>query len=654
MKMFSSTKEIDVERLRSPFESNTEWKIRKKFLVEHVNKFDEDRLICLSLCYVNVRQMGCSYPTEVMKQLNELAKDLGEDDISDVTNLPSRIKGIETVKFVKSSDKISQDSSSLSGPSPPKKIVPMFGMNFVKSSSEFKSTDVAMHEEQSQQKSDQSLVHVCDMKPFPTQRAKGSGLGYGTPKYSITGIKDIDIRFRTLANAITDLKKKFGSSKNSIEILQMAVDKTKMSLDTKFRDIVGSQYAHTFVCSLTVDFVEISEGKATNKKTAKHTAFDLAVEKLHSTDICVDQSIPDRPVLKQYSVQRQSFNSECTTKQTANNDYLDKQRSAYNLPCSFVSHNTQPDSFEASKSFAYDSSNYDDSASYNSEMYESNFKAVSKGNRQLANSLNGDITKFIIFENVSIDNTSNPLSILRQSCDINKALLEFHYELDAKGVNMHCTVDIEGETIAEASEEGKVHVKTLAALKAINELRKICWTIKIKQSIDCQSDDSISRDSVMGEIQKQMETISDDNIGSKLLRKMGWSGGGVGAVGNIGREEPVAVSLQQIINREGLGLNSGDGMKDFRNKVRKVVEDYAKSDAQEDLSFTSDYTKEERAYIHTISQRLGLKSQSRGKGDNRYLTLSRKRTTNQLFDHLINEGGSTHKYELVPPENSEY
>ncbi|XP_071155669.1 uncharacterized protein [Mytilus edulis] len=649
--MYSSSKETDVERFRSPFESNTEWKIRKKFLVEHINKFDEDRLICLSLCYVNVRQMGCKYPTMVMKQLNELAKDLGEDDISDITNLPSRIKGIETVKFVKSSDNGSQDNSSISGPSPAKKIVPMFGMNFVKSSSEFKSTDVAMHEEQ---KSDHSLV--SGMNHFPAQRAKGTGLGYGTPKYSMTGITDVDIRFRTLVHAISDLKKKFGSAKNSIEILQMAVDKTKMSLDTKFRDVVGSQYAHTFVCSLTIDLVDISEGKATNKKAAKHTAFDLAVEKLENTDIYVDQSISDRPVLvkaNKNTVQSQSFNSECTTKQTATNDHLDKQKSAYSLPCSFVSHSTQPDSYEASQSFSYDSSNYDDS-SYNTEMYESNFKAVSKGNRQIANSLNGDITKFIIFENVSIDNTSNPYSILRQSCDINKALLEFHYELEANGVNMHCTVDIEGETIAEASEVGKVLVKALAALKAIEELRKICWTIKIKQSIDCQSDDSISRDSVMGEIQKQMETISDNNIGSKLLRKMGWSGGGVGAEGNIGREEPVAVSLQQIIKREGLGLNSGDGMKDFRNKVRKVVEDYAKSETQEDLSFTSDYTKEERAYIHTVSQRLGLKSQSRGKGDDRHLTLSRKRTTNQLFNHLINEGGSTHKYELVPPEKSAY
>jgi NAD-dependent SIR2 family protein deacetylase len=87
--------------------------------------------------------------------------------------------------------------------------------------------------------------------------------------------------------------------------------------------------------------------------------------------------------------------------------------------------------------------------------------------------------------------------------------------------------------------------------------------------------------------------------------------GGVGVEGNIGREEPVAVSMEQIVNREGLGLNTADGMKYFRQNIKEVVENYGKSDTQEDLAFTSDFTKEERAYIHTISQRLGLKSLSR-------------------------------------------
>jgi uncharacterized protein YbaR (Trm112 family) len=46
--------------------------------------------------------------------------------------------------------------------------------------------------------------------------------------------------------------------------------------------------------------------------------------------------------------------------------------------------------------------------------------------------------------------------------------------------------------------------------------------------------------------------------------------------------------MEQIVNREGLGLNTADGMKYFRQNIKEVVENYAKSDTQEDLAFTSD------------------------------------------------------------------
>ena len=148
-----------------------------------------------------------------------------------------------------------------------------------------------------------------------------------------------------------------------------------------------------------------------------------------------------------------------------------------------------------------------------------------------------------------------------------------------------------------------------------------------------------------------MESIPDDNVGNRLLRKMGWAGGGVGAEGNKGKAEPVAVTMaaHTIIRREGLGLKSNQTMVDFKKKVRDVVENYAKSEKQDDLAFAPCFSKEERAFIHQLCQKLGLKSNSRGTGSERYLTVSRKRTASQLFDHLMQEGGQTHKYELVPP-----
>lgn len=597
---------VNVEKFRCSYESNAEWRLRERFLKAHFDKFEVARLLCLSHCYVNVRQMGCTYPQEVMKQLKELWKDMGEDDISDITKLPSRIRGIEPVKFVRSADQAELGRDNGNELSPPKKFCPV-GMNFVKSSSEYKSTDVTVHDDH-KQNVDVSL----DDNPFRSHsnRMKGFGLGYGTPRYSTTGVSNIDVKFRTLSSIVKEVKNQFGSGKNSIEVLQMSVDKAKMSMDCTFKDIVGSQYVHTFVCSITIDFVEVAEGKGTNKKTAKHAAFDWALSKLTCTNVFVDHANPEKQVLL-----------------SSNENTLPE-----------IKYNNKPSSAQTAD---------------NTCLYESNFKSISIGNKQKSNSLYGDITKFIIFENVDFE-TSNALSILHQSCAANKALLEFHYNPDFNSEEMHCQIDIEGQFIVEVSAVGKINAKTIASIRALEELRKICWTIKIKQSVDCQSDDTLSRDTVMGEIQRQVQTIPNDNIGNKLLRKMGWSGGGVGVEGNIGREEPVAVSMEQIVNREGLGLNTADGMKNFRQNIKEVVENYAKSDTQEDLAFTSDFTKEERAYIHTISQRLGLKSLSRGKGEDRHLTLSRKRTTNQLFDHLLREGGSTHKYELIPPEGSEF
>lgn len=595
---------VNVEKFRCSYESNAEWRLRERFLKAHFDKLEVDRLLCLSHCYVNVRQMGCTYPQEVMKQLKELWKDLGEDDISDITKLPSRIRGIEPVKFVRSADQAKLGRDNGNEISPPKKFCPV-GMNFVKSSSEYKSSDVTVHDDH-KQNVDVSL----DDNPFRSHSniMKGSGLGYGTPRYATTGVSDIDVKFRTLSSIVKDVKNQFGSGKNSIEVLQMSVDKAKMSMDCTFKDIVGSQYAHTFVCIITIDFVEVAEGKGTNKKTAKHAAFDWALSKLTCTNVFVDHANPEKKVL---------LSSNENTRPE-------------------IQYNNKPSSVQTAD---------------NTCLYESNFKSISIGNKQKSNSLCGDITKFIIFEHVDFEK-SNALSILHQSCTANKALLEFHYNPDLNVEDVHCQIDIEGQFIAEVSAVGKINAKNIASIRALEELRKMCWTIKIKQSVDCPSDDTLSRDTVMGEIQKQVQTIPNDNIGNKLLRKMGWSGGGVGVEGNIGREEPVAVSMEQIVNREGLGLNTADGMKNFRQNIKEVVENYAKSDTQEDMAFTSDFTKEERAYIHTISQRLGLKSLSRGKGEDRHLTLSRKRTTNQLFDHLLREGGSTHKYELIPPEGS--
>ena len=144
------------------------------------------------------------------------------------------------------------------------------------------------------------------------------------------------------------------------------------------------------------------------------------------------------------------------------------------------------------------------------------------------------------------------------------------------------------------------------------------------------------------------DSIPDDNIGSKLLKKMGWSGGGVGKDGQ-GIAEPVKAEAQ-LVRREGFGMSASRGIdRDFKSKVRDMLTDYLRSGSAEDMKYSPEFTNDERAVVHAEARKLGLRSRSYGQGDERYLVVGRKRSAGQLFQHVMMNGGATSKYELVPP-----
>ena len=61
----------------------------------------------------------------------------------------------------------------------------------------------------------------------------------------------------------------------------------------------------------------------------------------------------------------------------------------------------------------------------------------------------------------------------------------------------------------------------------------------------------------------------------------------------------------------------------FRIGVDLSVTNFLQEDETE-LEFPSSFTSDERAYVHRIAVLKGLKSKSRGKGSNRYITLYKK------------------------------
>ncbi|XP_066603297.1 3'-5' RNA helicase YTHDC2-like [Prorops nasuta] len=77
--------------------------------------------------------------------------------------------------------------------------------------------------------------------------------------------------------------------------------------------------------------------------------------------------------------------------------------------------------------------------------------------------------------------------------------------------------------------------------------------------------------------------------------------------------------------------------EDTRIAVNVTIKKLLESPEQKELEFPSSYTAEERAYIHRLAIKLGLKSKSRGKGTNRFLTVyKREGSTIVQADAVIN------------------
>ncbi|XP_012945521.1 uncharacterized protein LOC101849577 [Aplysia californica] len=424
------------------------------------------------------------------------------------------------------------------------------------------------------------------------------------------------VKFRKLAHEVMALRTDRPNAKDK---LNSAANRVPIRIEFNTEPVFAGKTTTHFICRVFIDTVTVGVGEGSKVKDAKTNAYEAALQAILMPYLRVVQLDPN-------SRELQSSKEEFKSKPPPPSKFP----LARNVSKIAPSCRDSPQSAPAPGEIP-------------SQHKESNVDVACLKRRYNEYK---PLEDFVIVEPKIPIPDCTPAHTLRRSADFNHMLLEYEYFF--KGESARCVLKIENQTLADVNAGSKVSAKNIAAAQGLKKLREMCWIIKTKQAVD--SDTKISKDEMLNELNEMNETsdvIGNENIGHKLLQKMGWSGGGVGKDGS-GIAEPV--SLKSVLNREGLGLSATKGItEDFRRRVREVIENYAASERQEDLVFSSDFRLDERQIIHDECRKLNLRSKSRGKGRDRYLCVRRKRSAFELFDHIMSCGGETARYQLVPP-----
>uniref|UniRef100_A0A1B0DCU7 Uncharacterized protein n=1 Tax=Phlebotomus papatasi TaxID=29031 RepID=A0A1B0DCU7_PHLPP len=229
-----------------------------------------------------------------------------------------------------------------------------------------------------------------------------------------------------------------------------------------------------------------------------------------------------------------------------------------------------------------------------------------------------DFGKIVIYDPSTADIEQSATTIVQIINGKCKAMVE--EQLDVAKDTFRVSITINGRIAGTALAATKVLARKEAYDAALSELRKHYYTLKVKNSFLARDNQQISKFDEECDKRATTEKIGENNLGFKLLKSLGWKGGGLGSK-NDGIVNPVELSVN--IGRQGLGATTNTDY--YRNILRK----YKNTPTLYDLVFTNEFANEERAVLHQLAKRLDLKSKSYGKNENRHLVISKKIT---IFD----------------------
>lgn len=83
------------------------------------------------------------------------------------------------------------------------------------------------------------------------------------------------------------------------------------------------------------------------------------------------------------------------------------------------------------------------------------------------------------------------------------------------------------------------------------------------------------------------------------------------------------------------------------NNIRTILINYANSEAENDLLFEKNLSSDDRKLVHQEAHKLGLKTRSQGVEPNRFIAVSKKRTSKEIYEAALRNGGQSSKFQLL-------
>uniref|UniRef100_A0A224Z444 Nfkb repressing factor n=1 Tax=Rhipicephalus zambeziensis TaxID=60191 RepID=A0A224Z444_9ACAR len=599
----------DLERFRQPWEPSEHWAMRREFIRRHRNRFSENRLLCLAQTFVNMELLGCAYPARVAELVRELAKDVPRSE-------RPKAPAVAPVAFVKASEPSSEEASVSSAtksytPVPDR---PQFVGGFAnRAGLGCKPAS-----------SDDYVVPNSDVptrQQFVGGFANRAGLGFEQRKRSADGGDRLDSasvakvkrrktakkpaesaptptqeppppvdfrgatrlpKFQAVAKMIRD---NVIDGPNTLDKLQQVFAKCGLTLDVQFEQKEEASVI-MFDCVVCSDGETLGRATAPKKKESKRLAFQEIWDNFSRVPEIIKP--PSRvPAPSRKLVQKPG-----------------NRRSSLKPPAYPVGGCLQ--------------------------------QKLADDDREL------DLETLVVVQ--ATNPPGDVMATLSRTATANKLRSRFDVECTDSGYTCtfvlgHCEIK---NGVGETSQEAKLE----AASASLAYLQSIAPTLLLKRRVDGCGPELTKNTFGVSDESNVPEQITPENIGHKLLKMMGWSGGGIGKEG-VGIVEPVM--LKETCGRNGLGFGSPGRMdSNFKTKVHQVLKEFAETVVMQDLVFSPEFDNEERKFMHSVAHTYGLRSVSVDGPSGRFLTVRHKLSVRQLVDMII-ASGPTEKYDVILP-----